>query len=177
MTTSLKDLYFEQLKDLYDAEYRLVEALPKMMDAASSKELQRGLNKHLEETKGHVTRLKSIFETHGMKAERESCKAMQGLIAEGEKEISEWKASPEVKDAAIIASAQRVEHYEMAGYGTARCYAEMLGFVEDVDVLTETLEEERSADTALNDIALSSVNRDALMVPSHSKSHQGGARA
>jgi ferritin-like metal-binding protein YciE len=177
---TLKDLYFGQIKDLYDAENRLLEAIPKMADEATSPELQKGLNSHLEETKIQVTRLKSIFENHGMKPEREACKAMQGLIAEGEKEMKEWKGSLQVKDAAIIASAQRVEHYEMAGYGTARTYADMLGFVDDIALLTETLDEEKAADSKLNDIALGSVNRDALLADSPrdaSASSSGQARA
>lgn len=163
MTTTLQDLYFNQIKDLYDAEHRLLDAIPKMADNATSSALQKGLLAHLEETKGQVDRLKIIFENHDMAPERETCKAMQGLVAEGEKEMKEWNGARAVKDAAIIASAQRVEHYEMAGYGTARCYAEMLGFINDVPLLSETLAEEKSADTKLNDIALGSVNRDALI--------------
>jgi ferritin-like metal-binding protein YciE len=159
---TLKDLYFDQIKDLYDAEQRLVDTLPKLADAADSEELQEAFVNHLEETKNQVARLEKIFSLHGMKPEKETCKAMKGLIAEGEHELKKWK-DPSVKDAALIASAQRVEHYEMAGYGSARAYAQCLGFQEDVRLLEETLSEEKGADAKLNAIATQGINQEALL--------------
>lgn len=174
---NLEDLYFGQIKDLYDAEQRLVDALPKMINAASATELQEGLTNHLRETETHVQRLETIFSNHNKKPEAETCKAMRGLLAEGESEMKEWKGTPEVKDAAIIASAQRVEHYEMSGYGTAKCFAEMLGFAEDIPLLEKTLNEERKADEKLTDIAISCVNRDALLSAGDKSSSRGQAHA
>lgn len=158
---NLEKLYFDQIKDIYDAEMRLVEALPKMEKEASNPQLQMAIKGHLEETKEQVDRLERIFEIHNMKPERKTCAAMKGLVEEGEKELKEFKI-PEVKDAALIASAQRVEHYEMSGYGTLKTYAATLGFEEDVKLLSKTLDEEKAADEKLNDIALSVVNIDAL---------------
>ncbi len=160
--STLQDLYFEQIKDLYDAEHRLVEALPQLVSQASSMELQDALEDHLEETRHQIERLERIFSHHNMEPERETCKAMKGLLAEGESDIKDWNEAS-VKDAALIAAAQRVEHYEIAGYGSARCFAQILGFTEDVSLLEETLEEEKMADSKLNDIAIGSVNRDALL--------------
>jgi ferritin-like metal-binding protein YciE len=119
---SLRDLLVEQLQDLHDAENRITKALPKMAKAATSPELKAAFEKHLRETKGHVTRLEQAFETLGEKAKKKTCQAVKGLIEEGEETIKE-DAEPEVKDAALIAAAQRVEHYEMAGYGTVCTYA------------------------------------------------------
>jgi ferritin-like metal-binding protein YciE len=122
---SLRDLLVEQLQDLYDAENRITKALPKMAKAASSPELKAAFEKHLAETEGHVTRLEQAFEALGEKAKKKTCQAIKGLIEEGEETIKE-DAEPEVKDAALIAAAQRVEHYEMAGYGTVGTYAKLL---------------------------------------------------
>ncbi len=158
----LKELYFATIKDLYDVEHRMIESLPKMAQQATSDELKTALESHLTETQEQVQRLEQIFSRHDMQPERETCKAMKGLIAEGEEEMKEWKGEDHVKDAAIIASAQKVEHYEIAGYGTARCYAMMLGLNEDVKILEETLHEEKSADSKLTDIAISDVNPDAI---------------
>jgi ferritin-like metal-binding protein YciE len=160
--STLKELYFGQLKDLYDAEHRMLDALPKLVSEASSPDLQEVLEEHLEETQLQIERLEQIFAAHDMEPERETCKAMKGLIAEGESELKDWN-EPSVRDAALIASAQRVEHYEIAGYGSVRCFAQMLGFEDDAQLLGETLAEERAADSKLNDIAVGSVNRDALL--------------
>jgi len=149
---SLQELYLEQLRDLYNAEQQIIEALPDMIDVASSPDLRDALSEHLEVTKEQVTRLEQIFQTLGEKAKGETCKGMQGVIKEGSSLIGDIKDT-DVRDAAIIASAQRVEHYEMAGYGTARTYAEMLGHEEAAQLLQETLDEEKEADQALTDLA------------------------
>ena len=122
---TLRELLVEQLQDLFDAEQRITKALPKMAKAAKAAELKAAFQKHLKETEGHVERLKQAFEALGEKAKKKSCLAMQGLIAEGEETIKQ-EAEPEVRDASLIAAAQRVEHYEMAGYGTVSCYAKLL---------------------------------------------------
>lgn len=158
---SLKDLYLEELRDLYDAEQQLVEALPEMAKAASDSELKKALQEHLKETKGQVQRLERVFKNLGEEPSGKSCEAMEGLIAEGE-DILEAKGSAAARDAALIAAAQRVEHYEIAGYGTVVAYARTLRRNQDVEILEETLEEEKHADELLNDIALESVNQQAL---------------
>jgi len=149
---SLHDLYVEELKDLYSAESQLIKALPKMAKAASSKALKAGFEKHLKETKVHAERLESIFKKLGVSAGGKKCKAMEGLIEEGEEVISE-DAEPEVKDAALIAAAQRVEHYEMAGYGCVRTYAELMGEKQAVKLLQKTLNEEGATDKKLTGLA------------------------
>jgi ferritin-like metal-binding protein YciE len=158
--SSLQDLFRNQIEDLYDAEQRLVEALPKMAEAASSPQLKQAFQSHLEETRGHVTRLEQVFEALGQEPKRETCQAMKGLIAEGEEAIKA-KGDSAVKDAALIAAAQRVEHYEMAGYGTARTLANQLAHDRPASVLQQTLEEEKAADQKLTNIAESSVNTKA----------------
>jgi len=150
---SLRELYTEQLRDLYDAEHQLIKALPKIADAASSEDLRNAIEEHLEKTKGHASRLETIFSNMGEKAKAQKCKGMEGLIKEGSEVIKEEDMDREVKDAAIIAAAQRVEHYEIAGYGCVRTYANLLGDQEAADLLAETLEEEKEADQTLNAIA------------------------
>ena len=157
---SLRDLLLNQIEDLYDAENRLVDALPKMADAAHSPQLKAAFQSHLEETRGHVGRLEQVFEALAHPPKRETCQAMKGLIAEGEEAIKA-KGDPAVRDAALIAAAQRVEHYEMAGYGTARTLARQLAYDRPATVLQETLEEEKAADRKLTTIAESSVNTQA----------------
>jgi ferritin-like metal-binding protein YciE len=154
---SLNDLVALQLQDLYDAEQRLTKALPKMADAASSKELKSAFQKHLRETEEHVTRLEKVFNILGLTARRETCEAMKGLIAEGDAAVSAV-GDPEVRDAALIAAAQRVEHYEIAGYGTVRTLAERLGHDEIARILQQTLDEEGACDKKLTEIAESRVN-------------------
>ena len=158
---SLEDLFLEQIEDLYDAEHRIVRALPKMIEAAQDPDLKRALDKHLAETRGQVDRLDTIFRGLNKKPERDTCEAMKGLIREGEEMVSA-KGSAEVRDAAIIAAAQRVEHYEMAGYGTARALAQSLGHAEAVRLLEQTLQEEKNADQVLTKVAERSVNVHAL---------------
>jgi len=156
---SLQELYVEQLKDLYDAEHQIIKALPKMIDKAESEELKDALNEHLEVTKEQANRIEKIFSDMGDKAKAEKCKGMQGVIAEGDDLIGDVE-DPGVRDAAIIASAQRVEHYEMAGYGTARTYANQLGEDEAADLLQQTLDEEKEADEKLTQLA-SEINQEA----------------
>jgi ferritin-like metal-binding protein YciE len=149
---TLKDLYIHELKDLHSAERQLVKALPKMAKAAANKELAAGFQEHLEQTKGHAQRLEKILSGHKETPRGPKCKGMEGLVAEGA-ELIEEEADEEVKDAGLIAAAQRVEHYEMAGYGTARSYAELLGDKEDANLLQKTLEEEKATDQKLTKLA------------------------
>src|SRR5690348_2289492 len=135
-------LFQHELEDLYDAEKQILAALPKMAEAASSEELSTAFNEHLEQTKEQVKRLEKVFKTVGVKPGGKTCEGMQGLIKEGEKMISEMPKSS-VLDAGLIAAAQKVEHYEISGYGTARTMAEMLGQQDAADLLEETLEEEK----------------------------------
>lgn len=158
---SLNELMIEQLEDLYDAEKRIVKALPKMEKAASSPELKKAFQKHLKESEVHLERLEKVFKEFGKTARSKTCKAMEGLIAEGEETIKE-KAEPEVRDAALIAAAQRVEHYEMAAYGTVRTFARLLNQGAAERLLEETLAEEKKTDQTLTEIAESSVNLQAL---------------
>ena len=149
---SLRDLYLEQLKDLYDAEHQLIKALPKMAKASSSAELREAFEEHLETTKEHARRIETIFEAMGENAKGQKCKAMEGLVKEGG-EVIEEEMDHGVKDAALIAAAQRVEHYEMAGYGCVRTYASLLGDKKAADLLEKTLQEEKEADKTLGGIA------------------------
>jgi len=149
---SLQELYVEQLRDLYDAEHQIIKALPKMVDEATSNDLKDALTEHLEITKTQATRLERIFESSGEKAKGEKCKGMQGVIQEGSDLIGDIE-DDDVRDAAIIASAQRVEHYEMAGYGTARTYATLLGDENASQLLQQTLDEEKEADQKLTALA------------------------
>src|SRR5580698_7653519 len=148
---SLKQLYIDELKDLYSAENQLVKALPKMAKAATSPDLRAGFEEHLEQTKGHVQRLETIFEQLGESPKGKKCKGMEGLIEEGSEAIEEYEG--ELLDAALIGAAQRVEHYEMAGYGTVIAFAEELGESEQVTLLKETLEEEKETDEKLSGLA------------------------
>lgn len=157
---SFKDLFVEQIKDLYDAEQRLTDAIPKLADAANSTQLKQALQNHLRETEGHVTRLEQVFRQMNVQPDRQTCDAMKGLIAEGDA-MGKAKGNPDVKDAAIIAAAQRVEHYEISAYGTARSFARRLGLTQAATLLEQTLQEEKAADEKLNQIAESSVNRQA----------------
>src|ERR1700720_4884352 len=154
---TLKDLYIHELKDLFSAEQQLVKALPKMAKEASNKELAAGFQEHLEQTRGHAQRVEQILASHQQTTRGPKCKGMEGIVAEGAEMIEE-EADVEVKDAGLIAAAQRVEHYEMAGYGTARTYAELLGDKEGAQLLALTLEEERRTDQKLSELAKSTVN-------------------
>jgi ferritin-like metal-binding protein YciE len=162
---SLEDLLHHELKDLYSAETQLVKALPKMAKAATHEDLKAGFEEHLEQTKGHVERLDEIGEILGLKLTGHTCKAMKGLIAEGG-DLIEEDAEPSVRDAGLIGAAQRVEHYEIAGYGTARCLAETLGHDDVAKLLESTLEEEKDTDQKLTELAESAINAEAAESPS-----------
>ena len=157
---NLRELLVHELKDLYSAETQLVKALPKFAKAATDEDLVQAFEEHLEQTKGQVERLDRIFEILGEKPRGKTCEAMKGLVAEGNETISE-DATDEVKDAALIAAAQKVEHYEIAGYGTVRTFANLLGEREVADLLQETLDEEGETDKKLTEIA-ESLNVEAL---------------
>jgi ferritin-like metal-binding protein YciE len=156
---TLKDLLIDELKDLYDAETQLVKALPKMAKAASSDELKAGFSEHLEQTKGHVERLERALEILDASPKGKTCKAMKGLIEEGAEAI-ETKAPDVIRDANLIGAAQRVEHYEIAAYGTARAFAETLNEGAVASLLQETLREESETDRKLTSLA-GTINQDA----------------
>jgi ferritin-like metal-binding protein YciE len=149
---SLRELYIDELKDLYNAETQLVKALPKMAKAASNNQLRQAFEEHLRQTSEHVSRLEQIFETLEEKPTGKKCLGMEGLVKEGWETMKEDYAD-ELKDAAIISAAQRVEHYEMAAYGTVRAFAKLLGETEHVSLLEETLNEEKQADEKLTQLA------------------------
>lgn len=149
---SLQQLYIEQLRDLYDAEQQIIKALPEMIEATGSADLKQALNQHLDVTKTQASRLEKIFNGLGEKPKGEKCKGMEGIIDEGSDLVDDVD-DQDVRDAAIIAAAQRVEHYEMAGYGTARSYAELLGQNDPSQLLQQTLKEEKEADETLTELA------------------------
>lgn len=148
----LKHLYIEELKDLYSAENQLVKALPKMAKASTSEDLSAGFEEHLNQTKEHVARLEKIFKSLGESPEGKKCRGMQGLVEEGTEMIAEDPAAEEL-DAGLISAAQRVEHYEIAGYGCVSTYAELLGENDALSLLTQTLEEEKETDKKLTRLA------------------------
>jgi ferritin-like metal-binding protein YciE len=157
---TLDDLYVHELKDLYAAEKQILKALPKMAKKATSDKLRQGFEEHLRQTETHVERLDEIFEGLGKTPRGAKCVAMEGLIEEG-KELMEEDAEPHVLDAGLISAAQRVEHYEMAGYGTARTYARLLGYSDAEELLQQTLDEEKATDEKLTELAESEVNVEA----------------
>lgn len=157
---TLRDLYVEQLQDLYSAETQLVKALPKMEKAANHPELKQAFQRHLQQTEQQVQRLDQIFQGLGTKPGGHTCKAMQGLIAEGEEMIKK-KGDPAAIDAGLIAAAQRVEHYEIAGYGCVRTYASQLGEQQGASLLQQTLDEEGMTDKLLTQIAEQVINIEA----------------
>jgi ferritin-like metal-binding protein YciE len=161
---TLKTLYIDELRDLYNAENQLVKALPKMAKAAASEELQEAFEKHLEQTKSHVDRLEEVFEEIGEKPKGKTCRAMKGLIEEGS-EILKEDGEESVIDAGIIVAAQKVEHYEIASYGSVRTFAQLLGKDRSADLLQRTLDEESEANEVLNKLAEDIVNPEALMEP------------
>jgi ferritin-like metal-binding protein YciE len=161
---TLKDLYVEELRDLYNAENQLIKALPKMAKGASSDELKEAFEKHLEQTKGHVQRLEQVFEELGEKTKGKTCQAMKGLIEEGS-EVLKADGEDSVLDAAIIVAAQKVEHYEIASYGSVRTFAQLLGQDKSAELLQQTLDEESEANELLNKLAEDIVNPEALMEP------------
>jgi ferritin-like metal-binding protein YciE len=154
---TLQDLYYHELKDLYSAEKQLIKALPKMAKAAHHEKLAAGFREHLEQTKEHAARLEKLLGSHEQSTRGPKCKGMEGVIAEGSEMIEE-EADPEVKDAGLIAAGQRAEHYEMAGYGCARTYAELLGDKEGAQLLQKTFSEEDATDKKLTQLAKSTIN-------------------
>ena len=158
---NLQDLFVDCLKDLHNAENQLVKALPKMAKAASNPDLKKAFETHLEETKGQIERLDMIFERLGESPKGKKCLAMEGLIGEG-KEMMEEDAEPEVMDAGLIGASQKIEHYEIAGYGTVRTYAKLLGNDEAAKLLQKTLDEEGATDKKLTALAESTINIDAV---------------
>ena len=161
---SLKTLYVNELRDLYNAENQLVKALPKLAKAASSEELKGAFDKHLEQTKGQVERLEEVFEELGEKPKGKTCQAMKGLIEESS-EILDKDGDESVIDAGIIVAAQKVEHYEIAGYGSVRTFAELLGKNRSAELLQTTLDEESETNELLNNLAQEIVNPEALQEP------------
>jgi ferritin-like metal-binding protein YciE len=159
--STLEDLYVDQLKDLYSAETQLVKALPQMSEAADSGELKRAFDQHLAQTRNQVSRLEEIFTDHQNSPRGKKCVGMEGLIKEGEEALHSSTSGP-VRDAALIAAAQKVEHYEISGYGTARAYAQILGYGRAINLLSQTLDEEAQADQKLTQIAESQVNLQAM---------------
>jgi len=157
---SLRDLYIDELKDLYSAEKQLVKALPKMAKNATNPDLKKAFTDHLEQTEEHVSRLEQIFESLEASPRGKKCVGMEGLIEEA-KEMLEEDAEEDVLDAGLISKAQHVEHYEMAGYGTVRRFAQILGETEHVELLEQTLNEEKEADQLLTQLADSSINVEA----------------
>ena len=171
---TLQDLYVDCLRDLHSAEAQLVKALPKMAKAASSPDLREAIEHHLEETRNQVERLDRIFAKLGKRGTGKKCAAMEGLIEEG-KELLEMEAEPDVLDAGLIGAAQRVEHYEMAAYGTVRTYAKILGDTKATSLLQETLDEEKAADQKLTGLA-ESINVKAAAAGSRRPTPRTSAR-
>jgi ferritin-like metal-binding protein YciE len=157
---NLRDLYIEQLQDLYSAETQIVEALPLMAKAASHKQLKSGFEEHLAQTKQHVQRLETIFQQLGASPKGQKCKGMEGLLKEGQ-EMMKTKGEPAAIDAGLIAAAQRVEHYEIAGYGCVRTYAKELGDKQAMSLLQQTLDEEGATDHKLTKLATQVINLEA----------------
>jgi ferritin-like metal-binding protein YciE len=153
--SALRETFLSELSDIYDAEKQLTKALPKMAKAAEHEELKEAFEAHLEETQRHIERLEDVFEMFGQPAKGKKCKAMKGLVEEGQEIISEDEG-----DAAIICAAQKVEHYEIATYGSLCAWAKLLGENEAADLLTETLDEEKAADEKLNTLAESTINAE-----------------
>jgi ferritin-like metal-binding protein YciE len=158
--TTLEDLYTDMLKDLYSAENQLVKALPKMAKAAQSPDLQKAFQNHLKQTEGHVDRIERIFSDMDGSPRGKKCVAMEGLVEEGS-ELLQEDIDPNVLDAGLIAAAQKVEHYEIASYGTVRAWAERLGKSRAVQLLQQTLDEESAANEKLTQIAESQANVEA----------------
>ena len=167
---SLRELFINELRDIYSAENQILKALPKMVKAASSEDLKNAFSEHLEQTKTHVQRLEQIFDRLDAKPKGKKCKGMEGIIEEG-KGLLEEDAEDEVMDAGLICAAQKVEHYEMAVYGSVRTLARQLGDDESAELLQETLDEEGETDKKLTELAESSINQEAASQPA--EAHAG----
>lgn len=172
---SLQELYVEQLQDLFNAEQQIIKALPKMIEAARSEELHDALTEHLEVTKQQADRVEKICQELGVDAEGDKCKGMEGVLKEGSDLVKDVE-NETVRDAAIIAAAQRVEHYEMAGYGTARTYATLLGYDEAASALEQTLQEEKEADQTLSGLA-EKLNSEALNAEGSGENETSSAKS
>lgn len=168
--STMEELFIDEIRDLYDAETQLTKALPKMSKAANSEELKDAFEDHLTQTENQVERLRRIFELSGEKPTGKKCQAMSGLIKEGDDFVGDSEETP-VRDAGLIAAAQKVEHYEISGYGSARTHAELLGNDEAVRLLSETLREEKEADEKLNQLAKGMINSEAAGI-----AEDGGTR-
>src|SRR6187549_51026 len=173
---SLQDLYLEQLRDLHSAEDQIIEALPKMIKKTNHPELRRAFETHLRQTEEQLRRLEQIGEQSGQDLGGHTCKGMKGLLEEGE-ELMKERADSDVLDAALISAAQRVEHYEMAGYGCARTFARLLGFAEAEVLLQETLDEEGQADKKLTELAETTINIEAAESDDESENESNGKSA
>jgi ferritin-like metal-binding protein YciE len=173
---SLRELYVEELKDLYSAETQILKALPRMIKAASNSGLQRAFTQHERQTQQHVKRLERIFKLLDESTRGKKCKGMEGLLEEGQELIKE-RPEPEVLDAGLIAAAQRVEHYEIAGYGTVRTYARQLGEEEQATLLQQTLDEEGETDKLLSSLAESSINIEAEQADDDEMSESGSTNS
>ena len=173
---TLQELFVEELRDLLDAEKQLVRTLPKLAKKATAETLAAAFREHLEETRNHVSRLEQALEGLGLRASSKKCVGMQGLIEDGQETIEEAEDGP-VRDAALIGAAQRAEHYEMAGYGTARTFATLLGHGEIATLLESTLDEEKAADAKLTGIAEAMVNPEAAAEPASGRAGRGGVAA
>jgi ferritin-like metal-binding protein YciE len=158
---TLKDLFLDELADMYDAEHRIVKALPKMANAATCDDLKGAFQSHLKETEGHVKKLQQVFQCFGEKAKGKTCEATVGLLAEGDEIAADFKGSPAI-NAALISAAQKVEHYEMASYGCLHEWAGLLGNKEAAGLLQEILDEEKAANESLTKLALAKCNQEAL---------------
>jgi ferritin-like metal-binding protein YciE len=174
-SNSFHDFYQELLADTYDAEHQLIKALPKLAKAASSDELREGFEEHLEQTREHVSRLEQVFQSHGLKPKRVKCEGMAGLIEEGEEVIEQFEKG-ELRDAALICAAQKVEHYEIAGYGSLRTFAQLLGEERAVNLLEQTLEEEKETDQRLTKIA-EGINPDVVREEGQEEEVETSAKA
>ena len=157
---TLADLFYDTLKDIYYAERQILKALPKMARAAQSEELKKGFEMHKEQTDGQIERLQQVFEIIGKRAQGKTCEAMQGLIAEGEEIMEEFKGTPAL-DAGLISAAQAIEHYEIARYGTLKAWAQQLGYKDAVGLLEATLKEESQTDEKLTKLAVTALNSAA----------------
>jgi len=165
---TIEDLYIQEMKDLYDGEKQILRALPKMAKASTSEKLRAAFEQHLEQTRKQVERLEQIFEKHNQKPTGKKCTGMQGIIEEGSELMGDVDPSP-LLDAGLIAAAQRVEHYEMAGYGTVCAFAQQLGDTQALKLLKQTLDEEKATDEKLTQIAESMVNQEAVQTGSGSQ--------
>jgi len=159
--SKFKTLFVDELKDIYWAEKHLVKALPKMIKGATSPKLVKAIEKHLEETKEQVKRIDQVFEILDMKAEAIKCEAMSGLVKEAESIMEETDADTMVRDAAIITASQKIEHYEIASYGTLVTFAKKMGMDDVADILSKTLDEEKKTDSSLTKLAVSEINEEA----------------